>query len=148
MDTLETDPELVRLQSIPTFHPIMRGALNIPTVRDPEVLDKLDHQVVFQMCLRYQEHLRHCAEVVSLEQNALAGRIREIDFAVATLTNILTERQKKFIKYAEQLGKVQEISTTLKRCQSGLSEVIETMDALNNLLPPEDRLEPFIMLTG
>ncbi|KFM82182.1 Loss of heterozygosity 12 chromosomal region 1 protein-like protein, partial [Stegodyphus mimosarum] len=147
-DTLETDAELIRLQQTPTFHPIMRGTLNIPTVHDPEVLHKLDHQIILKLCQRYQEHLKICAEVVSTEQNALTQRIREIDFAITTLTNMLAERQKKFAKYAEQLGKVQEISNNLQRCQSGLKEVIKSMETLNNMLPPEERLEPFVMVTG
>lgn len=147
-ETLESDSELLKLQTIPTFLPIMRGALNIPTVRDPEVLDKLDPQGVFQLCLRYQDHLRYCAEAVSIEQNALAGRIREVDFAIATLMGLITERQKKFAKYAEQLGKVNEISSTLKRCQTALAETLESMETLNAMLPSEDRLEPFVMVTG
>lgn len=56
----------------------MRGALNIPTVQDPEVLDKFDHQVILRLCQRYQEHLRLCSEVVSAEQNAITQRMREV----------------------------------------------------------------------
>ncbi|GFW28068.1 BLOC-1-related complex subunit 5 [Trichonephila clavipes] len=150
MDTLETDAELIRLQKIPSFHPIMRGALNIPntTIHDPEVLDKLDYQCILRLCQRYQDHLKMCAETVSTEQNALIQRIREIDFAINTLTNMLTERQKKFVKYAEQLSKVTEISNNLQKCQTGLKDVIKNMETLNNMLPPEERLEPFVMVTG
>ncbi|GIX78757.1 BLOC-1-related complex subunit 5 [Caerostris darwini] len=144
----ETDTELVRLQKIPTFHPIMRAALNIQTIHDPEVLDKLDYQCILRLCQRYQDHLKMCAEIVSTEQNVLTQRIREIDFAITTLTNMLTERQKKFVKYAEQLGKVQEISNNLQRCQTGLKDIIKNMETLNNMLPPEERLEPFVMVTG
>lgn len=148
VETLETDPDYIKLRANPTFLPIMRGALNIPTVQDPEVLDKLDHQVILRLCQRYQEHLRLCSEVVSSEQNAITQRMREIDFAITTLTNMLTERQKKFVKYAEQFGKVQEISSNLQKCQAGLKDVIKNMEMLNNMLPPEERLEPFVMVTG
>ncbi|XP_071035812.1 BLOC-1-related complex subunit 5 [Parasteatoda tepidariorum] len=136
------------LQKIPTFHPIMRGALNIPTIQDQEILDKLDHQCILNLCQRYQEHLKLCAEIVSAEQNVLTQRIREIDFAITTLTNVLTERQKKFVKHAEQIGKVQEISNNLQRCQTTLKDIIDDMEKLNNILPPEERLEPFVMVTG
>ncbi|KAG8197901.1 hypothetical protein JTE90_020280 [Oedothorax gibbosus] len=147
-DTLETDADMLRLQKIPTFHPIMRAALNIPTVHDPEILNKLDHQTIAGLCQRYQDHLKLCSEIVSTEQNALTQRIREIDFAVTTLTNMLSERQKRFAKHAEQLSKVQEVSTNLHRCQKGLGDIIKTMEQLNGLLPEEERLEPFVMVTG
>lgn len=147
-ETLETDPDLCRLQTIPTFMPIMRGALNIPTMRDPDVLDKLDYKGVLGVCLRYQEHLKHCAEAVATEQNALATRIREIDFAIGTLTSMLTERQKRYAKYAEKFSKVQEISKTLSRCHITLKQTIESMETLNALLPPGEQLEPFVWTTG
>lgn len=60
----------------------------------------------------------------------------------------MSERQKKFVKYAEQFGKVQEISSNLQKCQAGLKDVIKDMEVLNNMLPPEERLEPFVMVTG
>lgn len=147
-DALENDAEYIKLQAIPTFLPIMRGALNIPTVFDPEVLDKLDHRSLLQLCQRYQDHLKHCSEAVCSEQNALAGRIREIDFAISTLTSMLTERQKKFAKYAEQLGRVHEVSNALKGCQMMLTELQESMDTLNCYLPDDERLEAFAMVTG
>jgi len=114
-DTPETDPELCLLQTIPTFLPIMRGALSAPMLKDPEILDKLDYRSIHGLCLRYEEHLKLSAETVSAEQNSLAARIREIDFAIATLVNMMTERQKKYVKYSEKLNKVQEISTTLQK---------------------------------
>lgn len=147
-ETLETDPDLCRLQTIPTFMPIMRGALNIPTMRDPDVLDKLEYKGVLGVCLRYQEHLKDCAEVVSVEQNALATRIREIDFAIGTLTNMLNERQKRYAKYAVKFSQVQQISTTLTRCHITLKQTIDSMETLNAMLPPGEQLEPFVWTTG
>jgi len=147
-ETVEGDPEMYRLQRIPTFLPIMRGALNIPTVRDPDVLDKLDHKVVLDLCARYQDHLRQTAETVSFEQNYLTTRVREIDFAITTLMSMLTERQKKFAKFAEKLGKIQEVSMTLQKCQMNLVETLESLESLNALLPAEERLEPFVWTTG
>uniref|UniRef100_T1J5R9 BLOC-1-related complex subunit 5 n=1 Tax=Strigamia maritima TaxID=126957 RepID=T1J5R9_STRMM len=147
-ESTENDSELCRLQVIPTFLPIMRGALNIPTMTDVDVLDKLDHGSILNVCSRYQEHLKQCSEVVSTEQNTLATRVREIDFVISTLTNLLTERQKKFAKYAEKLSKVHEISSTLKRCNMTLKQTMESMETLNAMLPPGEQLEPFVWTTG
>ncbi|GIX70024.1 BLOC-1-related complex subunit 5 [Caerostris extrusa] len=114
MDTLETDTELVRLQKIPTFHPIMRAALNIQTIHDPEVLDKLDYQCILRLCQRYQDHLKTCSEIVSTEQNVLTQRIREIDFAITTLTNMLTERQKNLLNMLNNWEKFKKYPTIYK----------------------------------
>lgn len=39
---VDKDPDIIRLQNIPMFLPIMRATLNLPAARDPEVLERLD----------------------------------------------------------------------------------------------------------
>ncbi|KAH7939107.1 hypothetical protein HPB52_005870 [Rhipicephalus sanguineus] len=134
--------------SIPQFWPILKGSLHSPIICDSDVGERLDHRAVNRLASRYQEHLRQCAELVSTEQNALAARIREIDYAVSTLSTMMTERQKKFGKYVEQLLKVHELSNLLQTTESSLAKTIEQLDQLNRLLPPDEQLEPFVMVTG
>ena len=75
----DPDPELTKLNTIPIFYPIMKGSLNIPTSsRDLDLLDKMDHQQLLQLCVRYQEHLRQLADAVAFDQNALCVRIKEV----------------------------------------------------------------------
>ncbi|XP_040073092.2 BLOC-1-related complex subunit 5 isoform X1 [Ixodes scapularis] len=148
IQTVDTDEDLLKLQAIPQFLPILRGSLHSPIICDADVADKLDHRAVNRLASRYQDHLRQCSEVVSTEQNALASRIREMDYAVSTLSNMLTERQKKFAKYVEQLSRVHELSGMLQTSQTLLTKTIEQLDTLNKLLPPDEQLEPFIMVTG
>ncbi|XP_013379465.1 BLOC-1-related complex subunit 5 [Lingula anatina] len=137
------DPELIKLQTIPMFLPVIRGSLNIPNIKETELGDKLDYGPVLELCLRYQEHLKQCAEAVAFDQNALSVRIKEIDFAIRTIMGIVTERQKKYAKYAEQLQKVHEMTTTLTRIKSSVEYTLSQMEQLNKLLPPEEQLEPF-----
>lgn len=60
----------------------------------------------------------------------------------------MTERQRKYAKYAEKLGKVHEVSHQLNRCHMVLNQTLESMETLNNMLPPDERLEPFVWTTG
>lgn len=74
----EKDPQLQKLQSIPMFLPIMRGTLNLPGMRDPEVLEKLDPQDFLALCKRLQAYMALCAENVASSQNQISSRIREV----------------------------------------------------------------------
>lgn len=144
--TADKDPDLVRLQSIPMFLPIMRGTLNLPPgVRDPEVLERLDPVGLFNLCARYQHHLNTNAQIVAAEQAALCASM-ETD--IAKVLNLAVERQKRFARFAEQLNKVHELSRQLTRCHSQLNQTLESFEMLNNLLPVEERLEPFVWTTG
>ena len=75
----DPDPELTKLNTIPVFYPIMRGSLNVPiSSRDSDLLDKMNHEKLLDLCLRYQEHLKRLSEAVAFDQNALCVRIKEV----------------------------------------------------------------------
>ena len=68
-----------------------------------------------------------------------------MDYQVQTLYTHLTERQKKFAKYAEQIKKVGEMQTALIKVKMSVDQTLPIMERLNSVLPEEDQLEPFTM---
>lgn len=72
----------------------------------------------------------------------------QVDFELCHLVTSLGERQKKLSKQAEKISKVTEISKILEKCQVQLNHTLELMENLNNNLPIEFRLEPFVWTTG
>lgn len=144
--TADKDLDLVKLQSIPMFLPIMRGTLNLPPgVRDPEVLERLDPIGLFNLCARYQHHLNTNAQMIATEQTALCANV---DAEVTRILGMAVERQRKYSKFAEQLNKVHELSKQLNKCHMQLNQTLESLETLNNLLPVDERLEPFVWTTG
>ncbi|XP_046753963.1 BLOC-1-related complex subunit 5 [Diprion similis] len=144
--TADMDADLVKLHSIPMFLPIMRGTLNLPPgVRDPEVLERLDPIGLFNLCARYQHHLNTNAQMIATEQSALCTNI---DAEVTRILSTAVDRQKRFSKFAEQLNKVHDLSRQLNKCHMQLNQTLESLETLNNLLPVDNRLEPFVWTTG
>ena len=72
----------------------------------------------------------------------------QVDTGVNRLMGSFTERQKRFAKLAEKLSRVHEVSAQLNRCHSLLNMALESMETINNSLPLEERLEPFVWTTG
>jgi hypothetical protein len=149
------DSELARLARIPTFLPVMRASLSVSAskgssvAKDPDILEKLDPRGLLAICQRYQSHLKHCAGVVSTDQAEICKRVRETDEATSKVTSSLVERQKVYAKHSEKLKTgVKDISKVLAKCHMLLNENLEQLEILNNMLPKEDRLEPFVWTTG
>ena len=60
----------------------------------------------------------------------------------------MSQRQKAFNKHAEGVKNVTEMTKILNKCHMLLNENIEQIEILNNMLPVEERLEPFVWTTG
>ncbi|XP_053659438.1 BLOC-1-related complex subunit 5 [Anopheles marshallii] len=144
---IEKDDDIIRLQSVPMFLPVMRGTLTLPANRDPEVLERLQPTHLINMCSRLQSHFNTCAIHVSSEQQQITNRIKEVDQEVSSALAQLVQKQKLYTSYAETFSKVRQISQQLTRCNDILNQNIESMEYLNNLLSVEDRLEPFVWKT-
>ncbi|XP_055618235.1 BLOC-1-related complex subunit 5 [Toxorhynchites rutilus septentrionalis] len=144
---IEKDDDIVRLQSVPMFLPVMRGTLSLPANRDPEVLERLQPTHMINMCSRLQTHFNTCATQVAAEQQQITNKIKEVDQEISSALAQLIQKQKLYTSYAETFSKVRVISQQLTRCNDILNQNIESMEYLNNLLDVEDRLEPFVWKT-
>ena len=98
--------------------------------------------------LLYEERVRKQGEAVAMEQQILAKRMHDLDNEVSAVVTSVADRQKKITKYVEKLNKVNELSHSLSKCHCILNEALEAIELLNNLLPPDIRLEPFVWTTG
>jgi len=149
----KNDAELIRLSKIPNFLPVMRASLSVSkgssVAKDPDILEKLDPRGMMAICQRYQTHLKHCAGVVSTDQAEICKRIRDIDDETAKVTQNLSGKQRQCSQHAEKLkNSVKDMSKALTKCHLLLNENLEQLEVLNNMLPPDDRLEPFVWTTG
>ena len=145
----EEDPDLARLRELPSFLPIVRASLSGhgAALKDPDILERLDYRGLLSLARRYEETLRSMATEVASEQQDLNRQMREVDAVVSGIAQVLSERQKRRARVVEALHRAKEMSKTLSKCHLLLNENIEQMEALNNMLPKEERLEPFVWTT-
>lgn len=126
----------------------MRGTLSLPANRDPEVLERLQPVHLANIANRMQSHMHQCATKVSGDQALITQRVRDVDQETSRVLTVMQEKQKLYATYAEQFTKIRHISQQLSRCNTLLNQNIESLDALNQMLELDDRLEPFVWKTG
>lgn len=137
------DRDIKKLNNIPFFYPLLRGTINAPASKDLEFFDKFDPRPGLSLCLRYEKHLKQCAEAVSFDQHMLSSQIREMDVYCVSVLRRVNDRYKRLSQAAVQLKKVEEMSANLKRIDANLKRLVPMMERLNNILPEEERLEEF-----
>lgn len=144
----DIDPDLHRLRNIPQFLPVLRESISSATyTRDAEILERLHSQHLLNICGRMQTHLNLCANHVANEQNHLVERTKVVSNSITTLFASFVDMQKTYASYAEQFAKIRGVSQQLSRCNSLLHENIASLEAINNFLDEEDRLDPFVWRT-
>lgn len=145
----EIETELQQLQNIPQFLPVLRDSINSATfTKDAECLERLQIQPhLLNICTRMQTHLNMCATLVAQEQSHLVERTKVVSNSITTLFASFVDMQKSYAAYAEQFNKVRLISQQLSRCNSLLNDNLASLEAINNFLDVEDRLEPFVWRT-
>lgn len=140
---IKYDEELIRLQEIPVFLPILQDR-----DRNNDILSRLDPGALNGLLQSYQDHMRTIAARTAAEQGYINKKIREIETDVVAVSNNLQDRQKKYEKHCEKIPVIRDISRSLAKCHMLLNENIDMMDALNSSLPQDLRLEPFVWTTG
>lgn len=145
----EIETELQQLQNIPQFLPVLRDSIHSATfTKDAECLERLQiHPHLLNICNRMQTHLNMCATQVAQEQSHLVERTKVVSNSITTLFASFVDMQKSYAAYAEQFNKVRLISQQLSRCNSLLNDNLASLEAINNFLDVEDRLEPFVWRT-
>lgn len=139
----DEDEDLQKLQSLQYCKPVLRVPVQAATPKEFESLERFDLAPLLKLCTRYEDHLRQCAEAVTFDQDMLSSRIKEVDVNCASVMSSVSDRYRSLVHVAAHLRKVNELSWTLKRIDANIKRIVPTMDRLNNLLPEEDRLEPF-----
>ena len=87
--------------------------------------------------------------VVSTDQAEICKRIREVDSTTLAVTANMREKQHKHSQQAEKLKiSVSLMKKNLSKCHMLLNENLERLETLNNMLPKDERLEPFVWTTG
>ncbi|CAD5117514.1 DgyrCDS6281 [Dimorphilus gyrociliatus] len=129
----ETDAELKMLNQTPVFVPLIESAS----------LPRIDKSSLLKMAARYEEHLKTCSEAIVFDQNVLYTRIRDIDSLAQNVYMSMTERQRKYAKYAEQLQRISDTRSTLTKIRMNMTKTVHLMKELNDRLPDDEKLEEF-----
>jgi hypothetical protein len=140
------DPDIVKLNNITTFSPLMKAPLNSNSATDFEITNRLYSRPARAMCARYETHLKLCAEAVAFDQDAITRRLKEIDNYSASVLRGVSERHKKLQGQMHFISTVEDVKRNIDRIEMTLQQIIPLMEKLNEMLPEQDRMEPFLKM--
>jgi len=135
------EPALEALGRIPPFYPILKSSIGAQ--EEDVLLAELDAEPVIQMCSKYQNYLKGSALEIQKRQGILAKNMKWIDKNAAARCTRFNKTHRAIAKHAASLQQVETLSTGLRKVMDSIHEVTSLATQLNNLLPEDQRLEPF-----
>ncbi|XP_060872939.1 BLOC-1-related complex subunit 5 [Metopolophium dirhodum] len=144
----DIDEDLFRMKQVPSFLPIIRGTVSLPAARDREALERIDSNAFYRLCQLYQAYMSRCAKAVTADQTLINKQILEIDNETTQVLNLYVASYKQYAKINEQFKCINDMNKQLNSCHLLLNKTLDSVQLLNNKLPPDERLEPFVWTTG
>ena len=140
------DGDIVKLQNIATFNPLMKSTLSGNSVTDFDVINRLDSRPAKALCATYERHLKLCADAVAFDQDAISHRVKELDCHSMSVLRKVSERHKKLQSQMYFISTIQDVKRNIDRVEMTLQDIIPLMEKLNEMLPEEERMEPFLKM--
>jgi len=135
------EPALEALGKIPPFYPILKSSIG---AQDEDVLlAELDADPAIKMCSKYQNYLKGSALEIQKRQSILGKNMKWIDKNAAARCARFNKTHRAIAKHATSLQQVETLSTGLRKVMDAIHEVTSLATQLNNMLPEDQRLEPF-----
>jgi len=144
----DMDEDLYRMKQVPSFLPIIRGTVSLPAARDREALERIDSNAFYRLCQLYQAYMSRCAKAVTADQTLINKQILELDNETTQVLNLYVASYKQYAKINEQFKCIDDMNKQLNSCHLLLNKTLDSVQLLNNKLPPDERLEPFVWTTG
>ncbi|XP_027842421.2 BLOC-1-related complex subunit 5 [Aphis gossypii] len=144
----DMDEDLYRMKQVPSFLPIIRGTVSLPAARDREALERIDSNAFYRLCQLYQAYMSRCAKAVTADQALINKQILELDNETTQVLNSYVALYKQYAKINEQFKCIDDMNKQLNSCHLLLNKTLDSVQLLNNKLPPDERLEPFVWTTG
>lgn len=150
--TAQTRPHdpLSRLRNLTTFQPLLQHSAHYVVVPgDHAQLKQLNPQHLIELFTLYEEHLRQSASVVTTEQDHLSRSIRAMDVNVTQILGTTTKQNNSYTQWSTHIrSSVKDVSTSLTAIQKSVEGLVPLVNELNDLLPPQERLQPFTLSPG
>lgn len=133
VNSVDGDEGLAAISTIKLSRPILN---NGPNSLEASRTLRLIPGPFTEMILRYQAHLTDCTEVISLDQNVLSKRIKEVDSLALSVNKSVAERQKNYEHAIMQFSTVtNELALLVSKIDAKLKYNVSLFQTVNKQLP-------------
>lgn len=124
-----------------TFPPPFKPLIPIGHETLHPSVPQVDSNLLVDIALTAQRELNKKAHFVSSQQNTLCLIIKDIDsFSIFLNLNVLTERNKRFIRIVDNFSKLNDIEILISKIDQDLDLCLHRLNLLNQSLPETLRL--------
>ncbi|PAV62189.1 hypothetical protein WR25_16989 [Diploscapter pachys] len=127
-------------KEIPRFLPLIRSAIGKGKDLPLDNRQLISSRAIFKFATRLQEHLSQCAKVVTSGQAQIVTAIKSTDLESSATASALTRKKRSYAEFVATLQHIDEMNKEVAQIQNLLQNLVPQMEALNELLPSNERL--------
>ncbi|CEF67536.1 Loss of heterozygosity 12 chromosomal region 1 protein [Strongyloides ratti] len=144
----ENDPDVIRLNEIPKFLPIMKGSVLNTSVPQRDIYRQINPKLLYDKFSELHIRMNENARFIQSGQNEIFGNIKKVDNAVKRITCELRLRENKYKKLDGEMLNLHSLQQTIDDIHRTIENLCENIKEINTCLNENQRLPPLDLNKG
>uniref|UniRef100_A0A0K0EJY2 BLOC-1-related complex subunit 5 n=1 Tax=Strongyloides stercoralis TaxID=6248 RepID=A0A0K0EJY2_STRER len=144
----ENDQDILRLNEIPKFLPIMRGTVMNSSIPQRDIYRQINPKLLYDRFSELHLRMNENARFIQVGQVEIFGSIKKVDNAVRRITNELRLREGKYRKLDSEMLHLHSLQQNIDDIYRTIENLCENIKEINKCLGESHRLPPLNLIKG
>uniref|UniRef100_A0A0N5A5L4 BLOC-1-related complex subunit 5 n=1 Tax=Parastrongyloides trichosuri TaxID=131310 RepID=A0A0N5A5L4_PARTI len=142
--TPENDPDVVKLNEIPKFLPIMKSTI-LPTSNSRDIYRQINPKLLYDKFSELHLRMNENARFIQAGQLEVFSKIKKTDVVVRRICNELKNRENKYKRLDCEMLKLHTLHSNIEDIYISIENICENIKEINSCLFDNQKMPPIYL---